>query len=70
MTRIEAVKLLAQDYTEGADLDTLVEFYYEHMEKYLGGLTNEQLIAEYDEWFEPDESITIEEETNENDVSR
>jgi hypothetical protein len=61
MTRDEVIKNLSQDMTECADLDTVVDFYFESMQSWLDTLNEEELIHEYEEWFSPDAPIKIEE---------
>lgn len=59
MTRTECIEALAQDLTEAASLEVLVDYYFEGMEKWLKSLNDEELVNEYDEWFEPDARIVI-----------
>lgn len=65
MTRDDIIKNLSQDMTECADLDTVVDFYYESMQSWLDTLGDEELLQEYDEWFSPDAPIEIKEKDDE-----
>lgn len=61
MTRDQCIETLAQDMTESLDMDALIEFYYESTLVFLGALEDEALVTEYEEWFEPDAPIVLEE---------
>lgn len=65
MTREEVIESLSQDMTESADLDTVIDFYYESMQKWLDTLNDEELVQEYFDWFTPDAPIEIKEKDNE-----
>lgn len=55
MTRDELIEKLAQDMTESLDMDALIEFYYESTTGFLDAMDDEDLLTEYNEWFEEEE---------------